>query len=535
VVDIWNNTPGTGNPTRDQVAAQGYNFLLTNTPLLPNGTPDPYYYGYQTYHVQADFEYSGFHSDLGNGWLFDTNAYTTRYWNKQFLNKNPAVINLRTSKPGAVDKLNGYRHAGDTLILSKEMKWGIFRTGIWYDWAYTDRYQYQSNPLTQLDTPLPNFHEHFHTQSFQPFAEFEWHPLPRMALTAGIKAADYKMNLLQYQDNGKTVGCLGGTPSKYPASAGLFAGATSCIGGAAFTTHSINYNSWLPTLAARYRVWRTWSLYAEVGEGSQIPPSVVFDVPGGNVSVAPKPTNAKTYQYGSVLKLNRFTLDLDGYYVHFQNGYSSFYDQNSAETVYFPTGPSNTKGFEAEGNVAIVYGLSVYANLSAGSAKYQTGHNYSNQGRWVANTPSNVEGVSLLWQHRNFDFGFTHKRVGTYYNDNGSVSQAIKISPFDLENAFLKLASSALMALSVRGMWPRVQDRCYDTAARSFRAATIRSVTKFADWPRLAPGACDHPARPLGFHCPSGFGGQRRTRRGSNFVFVAAYLIGLFSDSDGRV
>ena len=437
VVDIWNNTPDTGNPTRDQVTAYDYNFLLTSTPLLPNGTPDPYYYGYQTYHVQTDFEYAGFHSDLGNGWLFDTKAYTTRYWNKQFLNKNPGVINLSTSKPGAVDKLNGYRHAGDTLILSKEMKWGIFRTGIWYDWAYTDRYQYQSNLLTQLDTPLPNFHEHFHTQSFQPFAEFEWHPLPRMAVTAGIKAADYKMNLLQYQDNGKTVGCLGGTPSKYPASASLFAGAPSCIGGAAFTTHSINYNSWLPTLAARYRVWRTWSLYAEFGEGSQIPPSAVFDVPGGNVSVAPKPTNAKTYQYGSVLKLNRFTLDMDGYYVHFQNGYSSFYDQNSAETVYFPTGPSNTKGFEAEGNVALVYGLSVYANLSVGSAKYQTGHNYANQGLWVANTPSDVEGGSLLWQHRNFDFGFTYKRVGTYYNDNGSVSQAIKISPFDLENAFL--------------------------------------------------------------------------------------------------
>ena len=94
--------------------------------------------------------------------------------------------------------------------MSKESKWGIFRTGAWYDWAYTDRYQYPSNILTQQDTPLANFHEHFITQSFQPFAEFEWHPTPKLVITAGIKAADYDMTLNQYQDNGKTVGCLGG-------------------------------------------------------------------------------------------------------------------------------------------------------------------------------------------------------------------------------------------------------------------------------------------------------------------------------------
>ena len=209
---------------------------------------------YNTYHVQTDFEYADFNSDLGNGWKFDTKAYTTRYWNKQFLSETAATVNLTTAKPSGVDKLNGYRHAGDTAILSWESKWGVFRTGAWYDWAYTDRYQYPSNILSQLDTPLPNFHEHFITQSFQPFAEFEWHPLPRLVITAGIKAADYKMTLNQYQDNGKIVGCLGGTASTYPASTGLFAGAPACIGGAAFVTHSIDYNNWLPTLTARYRV-----------------------------------------------------------------------------------------------------------------------------------------------------------------------------------------------------------------------------------------------------------------------------------------
>ena len=198
VVDIWNNTPNTTNPTRAQVAQFGDNYLLDNTALLANGTPDPYYYKYNTYHVQTDFEYAGYTTDLGKGWKLETKAYTTRYWNKQFY-QNGATVNLTPAKPSGVDKLNGYRHAGDTLIASWESRYGVFRTGMWYDWAYTDRYQIPSNIITQVDTPLGNFHEHFITQSYQPFAEFEWRATERLVVTPGIKAADYNMSLNQYQ------------------------------------------------------------------------------------------------------------------------------------------------------------------------------------------------------------------------------------------------------------------------------------------------------------------------------------------------
>jgi len=452
VVDIWNNTPNTTSPTRAQVQQFGDNYLLDGTPTcvavtlncpVANGTPDPYYYGYDQYHVQTDFEYAGFATDLGHGWKFDTKAYTTRYWNKQFY-QNGATVNLTTSKPSGVDKLNGYRHAGDTAILSWESKWGIFRTGAWYDWAYTDRYQYPSNTLTQADQPLPNFHEHFITQTFQPFAEFEWHATRRLVVTAGIKAADYNMALNQYQDNAPTnssgiVGCLGGVASTYPSTAGLWAGAPACIGGAAFTYHKVNYNNWLPTVAARYRIWKQWSTYAEFSEGNVIPPSSVFDVTGGNVLTPPRATLAKTYQAGSVLKLNRFTLDVDAYYVHFQNGYQSYTDPATGETLYAATGPSNTKGIEAEAHVPLVYGISVYGNVSFGSAKYQEGANYPNGGLWVANTPDNVEGIDLLWQHRNWDVGITEKRVGQYYQDNKTLKYVINgiTVPFPVDNAVL--------------------------------------------------------------------------------------------------
>jgi len=227
LVDIWTNTPKTTNPTRAQVAEYGDNYLLDSTPLLPNGSPDPYYYGYDIYHVQTDFEYAAYSTDLGDGWTFDDRAYTTRYWNKQFY-QSGATVNLTSSKPSGVDKLNGYRHAGDEAILTKTIKWGIFRTGMWYDWAYTDRYQYPSNILSRLDTPFPNFHEHFITQSTQPFAEFEAHPFQKFVITLGVKAANYEMTLNQYQDNGKTIGCLGGTLTTFPASS-PFAGAPTAL------------------------------------------------------------------------------------------------------------------------------------------------------------------------------------------------------------------------------------------------------------------------------------------------------------------
>jgi iron complex outermembrane receptor protein len=138
---------------------------------------------------------------------------------------------------------------------------------------------------------------------------------------------------------------------------------------------------------------------------------------------------------------------MDAYYVHFQNGYASFIDPTTNEPLFAATGPSNTKGVEGEGNFVFGKGLSLYGNVSFGSAKYQTG-NYPNGGLWVANTPTDVEGLSGLWQHRNYDFGVTYKRVGRYYQDNATlispgfnipypVDQAVAIQPWSLVNVFL--------------------------------------------------------------------------------------------------
>jgi iron complex outermembrane receptor protein len=441
ILDLWNNTPTNTSPTRAQVAQYGNNFLLDGTPFLPSGAPDAYFFGYNRYHVQTDFEYIGFNSDLDNGWRFDSKAYTYRYWNSEPYAVSP--VSVSSSAPNGVDKLNGYRQAGDYATLTHDDRWGTFTFGGWYNWAYTDRYQFPMNIISGQDTPLPNFHEHFISQSFQAYFQYRWRVTQRLWITVGLKDSNQALALNQYQD-GATVGCLGGTSAK-----DFVTGAPICLGGAAFVAHSIDWNNWLPTATARYQLTRAWAAYAQFAEGSEAPPTSIFDVANGAVTTPAKATLAKVYQIGSVLKHNRWTLDADAYYLHYQNGYATYTDILTGEPVNTLTGPSNTKGLEAESNIVIGHGFNLYLNGSLGSAKYQSGPFYPNGGEWVQDAPKNVETIGGFYQHRNWDIGILHKRVGTFYNDNGTlayvingvslkfpVDQAVTIAPFDITNLF---------------------------------------------------------------------------------------------------
>jgi iron complex outermembrane receptor protein len=442
LVDLWTNTPNLKGPTRAQIAEFGDNYLLSNDPAQPN------YYGYNFYHVQTDFEYIGIHSELGRGWKFDNKLYTYRYWNKQNYN-NPSIQADGFFLPGTqsitstsgVDKLNGYRKVGDIATVSYEMARGVLRTGLWFEWAYTDRYQVPTDPRTWQDSLLANFHEHFTTLSAQPFVEYEYNITSKLSALAGMKVAEYGMYLTQFQDNGKTgVGCVGGALSTPKVTQ-----TTVCVGGAPFAYHEAQYRSWMPSASLRYKLKTNWTAYAQFGTGSNIPPSSVFDA-GANgqsvnsgitqVAVLPHPTAVKTYQIGSVTKFNRWTLDVDAYYSHFQNPYSTFIDPATGEAYFYQTGPSNTKGVEAESNIQIGRGLSFYVNGTLGAAKYQEGRSYANGGLWIANTPKNTEAIGLTYQQKNWDVGMFNKRVGTMYNDNGTINQAVTINPFNVTNLF---------------------------------------------------------------------------------------------------
>ncbi len=454
VVWLDSNTPN-NNPTRLQVNTLGYNYLNSgdnNAAELTSpacaqatfsaiGCQYPLYYQFYTYHVPTDFEYVDWSKQWGHGWQTDFKPYTLSYYNAQFYN-NPKyntdgsfTAGKAVSTTSAVDKLNSYRKYGESFVASQASKWGILRTGLWYEWATTNRYQIPSNPLTRVDSAVPNFHESFYTGSYQPFVEYELRATRKLTITAGFKYAYFNQNLTQYADNGKIVGSLGGLP---------------------FVNHSAGYSAYLPSVDANYHILSNWSVYGQYATGTIVPPSAVFDVTGANVISVPPPTGAKTFQGGTVLKLKRMTLNADVYRTRFQGTYTALPNvaNNTTGFDYTATGDSVTKGFEAEVNVYLARGLSFYANGTAGKADYVSPTVTSittqltvanpNYGLWVANTPSNTEAFGLTYAQKHFEIGMFDKRVGPMWNDNTAVAngavatdnQVIPINPFSTTNFY---------------------------------------------------------------------------------------------------
>lgn len=462
VVWLDSNTNNSA-PTRGQLAHYGNNFLLTNdfnagelnskgVCVNPASCLYPLNYKFYSYHVPTDAEYVDWTKQWGHGWQTDFRPYTLSYYNAQYYD-NPAISTTDgvsftgspVSATSAVDKLNSYRKYGETFTVSQVSHFGIFRTGLWFEWATTNRFQIPSDPVGRVDTPLPNFHERFYTSTYQPFAEYEYHVTQRLAITAGFKYGYFNQNLTQYQDNGKTVGCLGGT---------LVGGKTGvCVGGVPSVNHSAGYNAYMPSADANFRLKSNWSIYGQYGTGTIVPPSGVFDVSGANVAVLPKPTSVYTFQAGSVYKMKQVTLNVDAYYTHYQNAYSSINDPNNAsEFDQVAQGDAVSKGFEGEATFFLFRGLSFYINCTAGTGKYVSAKIPSilNKGalalnpdyeRWVANTPSNTEAFGLTYQQKHFEAGIFDKRIGPMWNDlslaNGATAnQIIPIAPFSVTNIY---------------------------------------------------------------------------------------------------
>jgi iron complex outermembrane receptor protein len=437
VVLVDSNTPDS-DPTRAQIAQFGDNFLLESNQFNSDGSYNALYYRYYTYHVPTNFEVVTLNSDLGHSWHFELKPYTYSYSNHQHLQKNQSSSYATVNYKSAINKMNQYNRVGVISNLSAASKYGVFRTGIWFEHTPTNRYQIQSDPRTWIDNPAGiNFHENFTITTVQPYVEYQLVAIPRWTITAGLKDAHYNMWLKQFADDGKKVGNLCSTDSS---------GNQVCL---PYTVHDAGYNNWLPSFEANFRIRYNWSAYGQYGRGSIIPFSSVFDVTGAQVAVTPPPTVASTYQGGTVLKLNRVSLDADGYHIHFVNQYSSYTQKsgpNADFTYYYATPPSNTNGFEAEGNIAFGAGLGLFLNGTVGSAKYEAAPaqaatatepaSPASPEAWVALAPHDTESLGLMYQSKGWDLGFFNKRVGSRWEDDGAYHQNIPLDPFWMNNMF---------------------------------------------------------------------------------------------------
>jgi iron complex outermembrane receptor protein len=457
VVVVDANTPN-NDPYRYQIDDYGDNFYMRNTYYNPDGTIDGLYYKFYTNHIPTDFEIVTVTHDWGKGWRFQMKPYTYSYSNHQHYNNDqyadansdngafsgtPPIGTCDSATPNGcntgIDKMNQYVKGGVIPMLSDASQYGVFRTGGWFEYTNTNRYQDATNPVDWVDADTVGelkFHEGFITRDLQPFGEYQLVAIPRFTITGGVKDAYYNMTVHQWASN-KDVGPLGCSKTETEAECGKS------------TIHEKGYNSVLPSAEVNYRALRAWSVYFDYGKGSIIPFSTVFDEAGAEVSVAPPPTVASTYQGGTVLKLNRVSMDADAYHIHFVNQYSSYTPTsgpNIGLTYYYATPPSDTNGLEGESTIAFGSGFSLYLNGTVGSAKYESAAAQpatatapatpASPSAWVAETPKTTATISPMYQSHGWDIGFFNKRVGDRWEDDGSTHQNVPLDPWWMSNLF---------------------------------------------------------------------------------------------------
>ena len=193
-----------------------------------------------------------------------------------------------------------------------------------------------------------------------------------------------------------------------------------------------------------------------------------------------------------MLKLNHLSLDADYYYIHFENSYVATPVANSF--TYNTTPPSNSTGFEAEGNVALTHGLSVFLNGTVASAKYVS--TATTPSLWVAGAPHDTETEGITYQNKIGDLGFFIKRVGTQWNDNMDASgylphQAIPIDPFSVANLFLNYTlrnGSTFDQSKVRLSFNNLFNNNNATTAANTGAVAVPFTPNGGDQLTLVPG-----------------------------------------------
>ena len=399
-LNLKSNTPNIKGIARSSYDQGDYVTLLSGDPSKPN------YYGFNFYDISTDFVYAGINSSLGGGWKLDNKVYTYRYWNKQNYNNSATVITATS----AIDKLNSYTTIGDVTRFSQESDLGTLRTGVWLDQAKSYRFQTPSDPRTWINGPTPNFSETYTTTTLQPYVEYSFNVSPDLQITPGVKYASYSQDFVHLADL-TTVGSLNGAPS---------------------LAHSITYTDTLPSIDLHYFIRPNWSAYAQYALGDQIPSTNVFDVKNAQVSPAPSPTRATTFQYGTVWNTEAMTFAFDAYRTVLESTYTKSATADSAGNFsWYPSGTQTAQGVEGEANFVLGEGFSLYLNATMTSLKYDA------NGKWVAGAPSDTETVALNYRRGNWSVGASANRIGQMYNDDSSKNnEAFVIDPYVVANVY---------------------------------------------------------------------------------------------------
>ncbi len=339
-----------GSVTQATIDANGRNFGLVND---PNNILSPLY-NYQT--KQADFDYIGSDTDLGNGWRFNNKLLTYSYRNGSY---QTPTLGTKTSKTdiGGTYQLNAYRSYADIAQLSHDDSFGTFKTGFWAEYIRNPRYQYlldytlgrhtlDYNRATTSDAvgtlAATTYLMVDFMKTFQGYAEYEWHATHDLTINAGLRYAHFHRDIE--------------APVNQTTRLTYFGQRTDA-------------NS-MPSVAANYRIEQNWTAYAQVAKGYLAPNLQLFYVPDPSKDNV-KPQETTNYQIGTVFKSGRFNGDIDAYWIDYKNYPLTITDTVTNQPYYALASGAYYSGIEAEGTFSVGRGLSLFANGSINHAVFK--------------------------------------------------------------------------------------------------------------------------------------------------------------------
>ncbi|MFA5057704.1 MAG: TonB-dependent receptor [Opitutaceae bacterium] len=381
------NTPGT--VTQQQIDTLGRDYGLVSNPANPD------YTGYNYQAKQADFEYLGLDTKWGDGWSLNDKVYTYYYNNESHEKPKAKSGNILGRY-----KVNRYRTWGDYFLLTKAAETGTLKTGVWIDYSRNPRFLYSLNYTTlgafAIDTSGTTQWKAVNgdpstlgwdyrmvdwLKTFQPFAEYEWHPTRDLQINPGVKYVSFTRDLEAPVNQ---------TSGRQP----------------------LNYDhtntKTLPYLAANYRIDPSWSAYAQVAEGFLGPNLNQFYVADPTKNTV-KPEETMNYQLGTVYQTDRFNADVDVYYIDFSNyAYSGPADANGDPLYWGVAKGADYRGAEAQATYTLGGGLSAYANGSINQATFK-GSKLD-----VPTVPKATAALGLVYDHEGFFASCTEKFVGSW-------------------------------------------------------------------------------------------------------------------------
>ena len=451
----WNfikiNTNDNAGATLAQAALYGKDFALNNNPLSPNYAP----YNFVTKNTY--FHYAKLDGELQENVKFETQPYYYYYQNDTHSTtdatltpaditaggnanttlgafptpglKNP-VKNVPGSQGAALNgydvpgyiKFNQYWIYGDvTRVDWNFADWGELKPGIWMEHAHTHRYRYdydaslgwqyadyrQKAASASTGVVVPQNEEYDQASGwsqYQPFVDLVLKPTDRLTITPGFKWVDWRIS----------VSTLANQKTRTPLDA------------------EKTFNKDLEYATINYRIWDSWSVYAQYATGILIPDISAFQVSGptGNQASGPSlnqlvPQTSTNYQLGTVFHGTNWTADFDLYKIDFKNkigtvtGPTPLPDGTtcaSGETCYYNQGGVTYQGIEGEVTYAFTNWLSGFANGSINDAKDNSTH------LQVKQAPKNTYGVGLLFKKGGWTASLIDKYTGEQWGQDNQPS-----------------------------------------------------------------------------------------------------------------